>query len=80
MNKKDKLLAKINRNPGSLKFDEFRLFLKHQGWKPDRQEGSHEIWVSPGGHVLPIQPRKGKDAKDYQVRQALKIIEQENKD
>ena len=38
--------------------------------------GSHRIWRSLTGHMLPIQPR-GKSAKDYQVRQFVKQYDKE---
>ncbi len=73
----DPLLDRARKHPGGLKFRDFERLLKNNGWRLDRQEGSHRIYVSPGGQRLPIQPTRAKDAKDYQVRQ---FIEQHDKE
>jgi len=66
-----RLLERARNHPGGLSFSEFEPLLQDSGWRRVRQEGSHRVWRSPRGHMLPIQPRK-KDAKDYQVRQFVK--------
>lgn len=74
MVKKEKLLEKAFNNPKGLSFKEFETLLKNCGWILDRQNGSHKIFYSEDGIRLPIQNRNGK-AKEYQVRQFIKIIE-----
>lgn len=76
MSKKEKLLEKARNNPNGLNFNEFETLLQMCGWTFDRQTGSHRVWYSPGGERLPIQP-KGSNAKGYQVRQFLRILDQE---
>jgi len=72
----ERLLDRARNHPDSLSFNEFERLLKDKGWRQVRQEGSHRVWRSPGGYMLPIQPRK-KDAKGYQVRQFLKQLDKE---
>ncbi len=48
-----------------------------KGWRFKRQKGSHRLWASPGGLLLPVQPR-GNRAKDYQVRQFLKQLDKDS--
>jgi predicted RNA binding protein YcfA (HicA-like mRNA interferase family) len=73
----DRLLQRARNRPASLSFDDFERLLKNSGWRMVRQKASHRVWRSPGGHMIPIQPR-GKNAKDYQVRQFLKQYDAEN--
>jgi predicted RNA binding protein YcfA (HicA-like mRNA interferase family) len=74
MGKKEKLLEKARNNPKGLSFKEFENLLVSSGWIMDRQSGSHKIYYSQNGIRLPIQNRHGK-AKEYQVKQFIKIIE-----
>lgn len=73
MSGKYKILNKAKKNPSGLSFSDFNKLLKKCGWDFKRQEGSHIIWQSPKGVMLPIQKRKDGNAKSYQVRQFLKI-------
>ena len=77
MTKRGKLLAKALANPSGLSFEEFETLLSQFGWVMKRQSGSHRIWSSPEGKVVPIQPSNGK-AKGYQVKQILQILEVSN--
>ena len=77
MTKTEQLLAKARNNPGGLSFDEFKMLLSRCGWLFDHQSGSHEIWFSPGRKRLPIQPVSNGKAKAYQIRQFLKIQDEE---
>lgn len=72
--RRDKLLAKVRRNPAGLSFMDLETLLEQCGWILKRQTGSHRIWKAPGGTVIPIQSTNGK-AKEYQVRQILRIME-----
>ena len=76
MSKVEKLLEKARNNPGGLRIKEFRSLLSALDWIHDRTAGSHEIWISQQGVRLPIQP-KGKMAKAYQVKQLLKVYNDE---
>ena len=78
MNKREKLLTKAQRVLDGVVFDDLETFMRQQGWEFDRQKGSHRIWVSPGKTAVPLQP-DGKRAKSYQVKQVLRILEEEKK-
>ena len=73
----EKLLVKAIGNPAGLSFNEFEALMRSKGWMFKRQRGSHRVWASPMGYLLPIQ-RMGKHAKHYQVRQFLARLESEN--
>jgi hypothetical protein len=77
MGKTEKLLAKAGNNPSGLSFDEFKTLLSRCEWVFDHQRGSHEIWYSPGRRRLSIQPAANGKAKAYQVKQFLKIRDEE---
>ena len=80
MSKQEKLLQKAKNNPAGLHFNEFVSLLKHNNWVLDRQNCSHQIWISPKRHRLPIQEKNG-ESKKYQVEQfllQLEFEEQEN--
>ena len=72
MTKQEKLLKKARNNHGGLHFNEFVTLLKQHNWILDRQRGSHQIWISPKRHRLPIQDKNGV-AKKYQVEQFLQL-------
>lgn len=70
-----KLYEQLRSNQKHLTFAEFVRLVEAFGFRQRRTAGSHQIYVRKG---LPehfnIQP-KGKDAKPYQVRQFLIIVE-----
>ena len=76
MTKREKLWQKAINNPQNLTFDEFETLLRQTGWVLSRQKGSHRLWCSLNGQVLPIQPRKDGKAKLYQVQQFIKYQEE----
>jgi len=80
MSKTEKLLVRARRQPAGLSFDEFKALLVRCEWVFDHQTGSHEIWYSLGRYRLPIQPAGGGKAKGYQVKQFLRVLEQEESD
>lgn len=60
----------------SLSFREFEALLKAFGFEHARTAGSHRIYVHPRvARPLSVQPR-GNDAKPYQVRQFLDMVEE----
>ena len=69
-----KLYMQLTRGQG-LSFQEFERIVRAFGYDLDRQSGSHRVFKHP---VVPdrvtVQPR-GKDAKPYQLRQFLDIVE-----
>lgn len=72
-----KLYATLNANRrGIISFRDFEALLRAFGFKLERTVGSHRQYVHPRVPLpLPIQP-EGKDAKRYQVRQFLDMIEE----
>ena len=59
-------------------FRDFERLLRACGFRHDRTTGSHRHYVHPlVPQVLTVQP-DGKDAKRYQVRRLLDIIDEYN--
>lgn len=75
MTKPSKLYASLLANPARLiSFRDFERLLIAFGFEHDRTVGSHRHYVHARvPHILTINP--GKDAKRYQVRRMLDIIE-----
>lgn len=67
------LLESRNR---TIAFRDFERLLKAFGFEHVRTKGSHQIWTHPSlQRPFPIQP-SDKDAKPYQVREFLELVEQ----
>lgn len=59
----------------TISFRDFEKLLKAFGFTHDRTKGSHQIWKHPAlSRPFPVQ-RSTKDAKPYQVREFLELIE-----
>lgn len=59
-----------------IRFRDFIRVLEALGFEHDRTKGSHHIYVHPKvPRPFPVQP-EGKDAKRYQVRELLELVEQ----
>jgi predicted RNA binding protein YcfA (HicA-like mRNA interferase family) len=66
------LLASKSR---SISFRDFERLLRSFGFELDRIAGSHRQYVHPDlPRAFPVQP-SGKDAKRYQVREFLELVE-----
>ena len=77
MNKR-KLLARIANSPKTARFDEIAVLLDAFGFRLSRVNGSHHIFVHPEiPQLVNLQNVHG-EAKAYQVRQFLKIVELHN--
>ena len=73
--KKRKLLQKALNNPQNLSFQEMTALIEAFGFRLARVSGSHHIFVHPQvTELVNLQNVKGQ-AKPYQVRQFLKLIE-----
>src|SRR5258707_2911181 len=71
----DKLLARC-RSRGIISFREFEALLKAFGFRLVRVTGSHHMyWHDRASRPLSVQPA-GKDAKRYQVRMLLDMIDE----
>ncbi len=77
MTRIDKLYAQVLANPGGqLAFREFVALIEAVGFRLARTKGSHRAYVHPDcPKLLVIQPM-GKDAKRYQVREFLDMLEE----
>lgn len=76
MGKEDKILAKMLRNPSSIRFEELKFICDLYFGEPRNTSTSHHIYKTPwqGDPRSNIQNSKGK-AKPYQVRQVLSALE-----
>lgn len=72
-----KLYASVLSNPrASLSFRDFERLVQAFGFVFQRQRGSHRAYAHPDcDRLLVIQPRGG-NAKPYQVREFLDMIEE----
>lgn len=78
MVRKGKLLESARSRPASLKFKELCMLVEAVGYVFDRQTGSHRIYRHQLRREVPmvnIQEGKHGDAKPYQVKQVLQIID-----
>ena len=76
MTKKRKLLEKILNNQKNIAFDDMVTLVEAFGFSRSRVSGSHYIFEHPNiPEIVNLQNRKGQ-AKPYQVRQFLTLIEQ----
>lgn len=67
------LMQSTNR---TVSFRDFEKLLRAFGFEHDRTVGSHRQYVHPKvPRPLPVQPT-GKDAKRYQVREFLELVEE----
>jgi predicted RNA binding protein YcfA (HicA-like mRNA interferase family) len=74
MSKIQKLFAAFLQNQKNQSFRDFETLLHAFRFEYQRTSGSHRIWRHPLiRQSLSIQP-KGKDAKDYQVKQFLAMV------
>ncbi len=74
MNKR-KLFTRLLQNPSNIRFAAFVRVVEAFGFRLDRTAGSHRIFVHDQVPIpLNLQPMSGQ-AKPYQVRQFLDIVE-----
>ena len=75
-----KLLGRIESNQNSIRFSDVVRLVSALGFAHDRTSGSHQIFIHtriPAAQ-LNLQSDKNGEAKAYQVRQLLKLIEEYN--
>jgi len=75
---KRKLLARIINNPRSVRFADAIAMAEAFGFHLSRVGGSHHLFAHPGIVELVNLQEVGGQAKPYQVRQFLKIVERYN--
>lgn len=76
MSTKDKRDFKIRNNPHDVDFDDIGPWLADYGFTLHRIKGSHHIFIHPKGELLNFQPERSGKAKAYQVKQAMKILDE----
>jgi predicted RNA binding protein YcfA (HicA-like mRNA interferase family) len=74
-----KLLARISRgDPRNVAFVDFCRLLDALGFSHVRTAGSHRIYAHPGVSELVNVQDVGGEAKPYQIRQVLRLVERYN--
>jgi len=73
------LLIRLSRgHVQNVPFRDFCALVEAFGFRRMRVEGSHHVFVHPGvPRPVNLQPR-GHDAKPYQVRQFLRVVQRYN--
>lgn len=78
MNKRKLLLKLLSGHMQNVRFEDFQELLEDFGFTLSRISGSHHIYTHERiNDIINIQNAKGQ-AKPYQIRQALKLIELHN--
>jgi hypothetical protein len=76
--KKLKLLKRALAGSRNFQFDELVTLVEAFGFRRSRTQGSHQIFVHPEiPELLNLQDVKGQ-AKPYQIRQFLRLVERYN--
>lgn len=76
--KKKKLLQKVLSGSKNISFDDLVLLLYAFGFSLSRSGGSHHIFIHPDvDELINIQNVKG-EAKPYQIKQFLDLVEKYN--
>ena len=73
-----KTLAKILAGSKNIRFPDMTRLVVAFGFRLSRTSGSHHIFTHPGIPELVNLQEVGGEAKPYQVRQFLKIVERYN--
>ena len=74
-----RLLARVSRGDvANVDFGDFCRLLEHLGFRPARTSGSHHIFGHPDVPELVNVQDVGGQAKPYQVRQAIRLVERYN--
>jgi predicted RNA binding protein YcfA (HicA-like mRNA interferase family) len=77
MVKKRKLLARIISGSKNIRFAEFTALFEAFGFILKRISGSHHIYKHPDvPDLLSVQPDSKDQAKPYQIKQFLKLVEE----
>ena len=77
MSKKEKRNQKIRNKPQGVNFDELLKWLADNGFSLEKINGSHHLFRHPiTRKKLNFQPDKNGKAKPYQIKQAIKAIDE----
>ena len=74
------ILEQARRSPANVRFAELRRLVEAIGYVHRRQKGSHHVFTHAARPELPMinLQSDGATAKPYQVRQVLRLIEENN--
>jgi predicted RNA binding protein YcfA (HicA-like mRNA interferase family) len=73
-----RLLRKLLTNPNNVRFLDMVALVEGFGFRLSRVNGSHHIFVHPEiAELVNLQEVRG-EAKPYQIRQFLKLVERYN--
>lgn len=76
--KPKKLLERVVANPANVRFGDFVRLVEAFGFREDRVSGSHHIFKHAAiAELVNLQDFRG-EAKPYQIRQFLRIVERYN--
>jgi predicted RNA binding protein YcfA (HicA-like mRNA interferase family) len=79
LTKKRKLLKKLTRGSKNIRFDELIGLVEGFGFHLNRVSGSHHIFEhSDVAQGISLQPDRNNQAKPYQIKQFLKLVEKYN--
>lgn len=80
MSKKEKLYRRLVNNQKNVKFSDFLLVVESFHFELDRIGGSHRVYqhVAVPQEFLVLQPDKNDQAKPYQIKQFLSLVEAYN--
>ena len=80
MVKKHKLYQRLVNNQKNVKFNDFVTVVVAFGFILDRIKGSHHTYKHPNvtEAFLQLQPGKNGEAKPYQIKQFLSLVEEYN--
>jgi predicted RNA binding protein YcfA (HicA-like mRNA interferase family) len=78
MNRKALLARLVRGEVRNVHFSDFRKLVEGFGFQFARREGSHHIYSHPQVRELVNLQEVGGEAKPYQVRQVLRLVERYN--
>ena len=76
--KKRRLLLKALASPANMRFGDMTALVEAFGFRLSRTCGSHHIYAHPAVNELVNLQNVGGQAKPYQVRQFLRLVERYN--
>jgi predicted RNA binding protein YcfA (HicA-like mRNA interferase family) len=74
------ILEQARRSPANVRFSDLRRLVEALGYTLRRQKGSHHVFTHGTRPTMPMinLQSEGATAKPYQVRQVLRLIEENN--
>jgi len=77
LTRKQKLYRRLLNYPKNIHFDDFISVIEAFGFVRDRSKGSHQVYkhAAVPDKFLTLQPDKNHQAKPYQIKQFLSLVE-----